>query len=120
MADEPVFSEWLDYLMKKNGWNQTEMARRANLSRSVIQKIVKRLVKKPDPETCVALANALDVSPVRVFRIAKHLPPATGIPEMDELEAMMSQLSTERREEVVVLVRSLLNFDKQRGKSVSQ
>ena len=88
------------------------MARRANLSRSVIQKIAKRLVKKPDTDTCLAIADAVGLSPISVFRYAKHLPPGNEIPEIADLETLMAKLPAERRKEVVGYVRFLIDFDK--------
>jgi len=120
MVDDRSFPEWLSDELKERSLTQSELARQAKLSRSVIQKIVNRLVKKPDTDTCRAIAGALNLSPITVFRYAKHLPPGDEIPEMVDLEEVMSRLSTEKREEVVALARAMLTLEKQRGKSVSQ
>lgn len=115
MSDEQIFSEWLFDQMQKHDWNYTIMAKHAGLSRSVIQKIIKRQVKKPDTETCVAIASAFNMSPITVLRLAKHLPPAADIPQMHDLETLMAQLPVERRDEAVDHVRVLLDHEKRRG-----
>lgn len=120
MADQLSFTEWLNEEMRKRKMSQAELARKSGLGRSVINKMVNRMIKRPDPSTYVAIAKALDVSPVTVFRIAGILPPDPDLPILEEYKTVLINLSPERRREGLELIKTLAEFDKTAKGSSSQ
>ena len=113
MVDNLSFSEWLDEQMKQQGLSQSELARAAGVSRSVIHKAINRLNKKPDPETCVDIARALQLSPITVFRAAKLLPPEVEVPEWQDFKTVLEGISREGKAELLAYAKVKLALEKQ-------
>lgn len=120
MADQISLADWLNDQLSEKKMSHTELARKAGISRSVITKITQRMVIKPDPTTYTAIAKALDVSPITVFRIAGILPPDPDFPELEDIKTALLQLSPERRKECLVLIKALVNYERKLKSSPSQ
>ena len=67
------FPEWLQEKIFKRGWRPTDLAKHARISDAAISRIL-RGERKADPETLVAVSNALKISPITMFRAAGLLP----------------------------------------------
>lgn len=79
MNSEQSFSVWLDHQLKRREWNQREFARRSGLSKSAISEWV-RGTQTPDPDSCLKIADALNVDSDMVLVFAGHRP---NIEELD-------------------------------------
>ncbi len=100
------FSDWLSKEIKKRGWSEAELARRANIPRQIINNYINRQRKKPDSDVLVAIARALNLPPETVFRAAGLLPPVSPNSEhQQEFLYLLSQLSPEEQEEILELLR---------------
>ena len=108
MTDELSFSDWLSDKLHEHKMTQKDLAVKSGLGKSAINKLVRRMVKRPDPQTYVAIAKALDVSPITVLRIAGILPPDPDFPELEDLKSYLSQLSPYHRKLAVELVKTVL------------
>lgn len=109
VGNDISFADWLTAEMNQRGLSQSDLARQAGLARSVINKITNHINKKPDPETCKAIARGLQKSPITVFIAAGLLPqmPERST-EMDDLEAIMERLSSNKCKELLIIARALL------------
>ena len=112
MSNDISFADWLNLELNQRGWSQSDLARESGLGRAVINKITNHINKKTDPETCKAIARGLRMSSITVFIAAGLLPqmPERST-EMDDLEAIEEQLSPEKRKELLVIARALLNSE---------
>lgn len=114
MADK-MFSEWLVDRMEENGWSQSDFARAAGIKRGVINKAVNQKSKKPDADTCVAIARALKMSPITVFRAAKLLPEETEIfPELEDFKSILVGISQDGRKELLKFAKIKLEMEEDR------
>ena len=117
MADK-LFSEWLADRMKENGWSQSDFARAAGIKRGVINKSVNQKSKKPDADTCVAIARALKMSPITVFRAAKLLPEEPArIPELEDFKSVLEKISPDGRKELLEFARLKLVMEEKRNET---
>ena len=102
------FTEWLDEQEAKKGWTDYRLAKEAKISSSVLS--YARSGKIPKWDACVAIAEALDVSPITVFRKAGLLPPG---PEdetnFEDWKYLLSQMSPEDQEELRQIAELKLN-----------
>lgn len=101
------FSEWINQELNKRGWNQSELARRADISRGTLANIMNGN-RGIGPETCTAIAEAMDLPAIEVFRAAGLLPQATGITPLQERALYyLSQLLPEDQERVMLYLEVL-------------
>jgi hypothetical protein len=68
------FLKWIEGEEAKKGWTDYRLAKEAKISTSVLSK-ARNEGLMPKWDACVAIANALDVSPITAFRMASLLPP---------------------------------------------
>ena len=103
------FANWLNEQMKERGWNQSETAVRADLSRTTISDFLSNTAPIGF-EACNKLAKAFNIYPPEVFRIAGLIPAA---PVKDEkLETLIhrfSQLNNDDQQTILELARFLLS-----------
>ena len=86
----------------------------SGLHRGVIHKILAQKNKFIKPETCVALATTLEVSPVTVFRAAGLLPPEPDLPSWwEDLKVIMLQMSEQSQQELLAIAKVKLKFEQQ-------
>lgn len=100
MVDRITFGEWLQRQREDRGWTQAEFARRSGKDRAVISKIESGGAL-PAVETFIAMAEALDVSPMLLFRKSGLLP---DIPEdkvrLEDWETLLSDMHPDDIEEI--------------------
>lgn len=99
------FASWLSDELKKRGWSQREAARRAGLPQSSVSKTISR-ERNPTSDICIRLAQALDVPPEQVLRLAGILPPlpASEDSTLQELIDLTRNLPPEDQKEILEYV----------------
>ncbi len=104
MSDQDEFPFWLNEQMRKRSWSQSELARHAHLSQTVISQVLGG--QHPGVRFCKAIAGAFGLPPEEVVKLAGILPrPPKWTPELDEWMALFEQLSDEDRSEMIELGR---------------
>ncbi len=76
MDDGLDFTTWLQAEMDKHQWSQADLARYADLSRAVINKLLNGRTY-PQPTTLDAIARALKIPAETIYRRAGLLPRAS-------------------------------------------
>jgi transcriptional regulator with XRE-family HTH domain len=112
-SPDNLFAAWLEAELAQRRWSYQHLARKAGLSHSMLSRM--RAGAAPSWSACHALAGALDLPPELVFRQAGLLPPVPA--EQSEYEAfrhLLSQLSSEDRQELLEIARLKLNLDRRR------
>lgn len=69
MAYTPKFTDWLQSALDERGISQSELARRAGVTRSAINGIIMG-TRGPGIELCTGIAHALKLPPEEVLRVA--------------------------------------------------
>jgi transcriptional regulator with XRE-family HTH domain len=88
------FSKWLLQQIQERGWSQADLAKSAGLTRAAISDYINKKRTKPDPEALVAIANAFQISPIHVFRVAGLLPPGPADDiTVEDWKEILSRLS---------------------------
>jgi transcriptional regulator with XRE-family HTH domain len=118
MADDVLFSEWLIEQIQRKQIKQADLAKAAGLRPSTINKLLNSKTKRPSGESCVALANALGMSPISVFRAAKWLSAEPEFPERDDLIHVVGQLPGIKRKELLAFAEVMLKFEKEGPASI--
>jgi transcriptional regulator with XRE-family HTH domain len=105
VADNYSFSMWLLAEMSKLGISQSELARRAGVTRSAINGVVTG-ARGPGPDLCNAIARALNIPPEQVFQAAGLLPPAIEQnSKVDELAHLAQSLGDDDLDDLIELAR---------------
>lgn len=116
LGTKQYFAEWLAREREKRSWSQSQLARRAGMSRSVINQ-VERQQFAPSPSTLQSIARALGYPIEQVYRLAGYLPP---VPELDPLVEegayILGQLEGEDKEDAIQYLRFRLDRQRQRRK----
>jgi transcriptional regulator with XRE-family HTH domain len=100
VVDRQKFGEWLSREREKRGWSQTELADRSGLRRQIISK-TETGVSTPALETVVALADALEISPVVILRAMGLLPPGTSDQiRFEDWQFILDKLPEDQQEEL--------------------
>ncbi len=120
MSDGITFAGWLKEKLHERNLSQSGLARKAGLSKSVINKLSRGIVIKPDTATFVAIANALDVSPITVFHIAGILPPDPEHSELEDFKFILARLTPETRQIGLELIKALERHEKQKKAGIIQ
>jgi len=115
MTEDMSFADWLTEQLHKRKMTQKDLADKAGVGKSAINKIARRMVMRPDPRTYVAIAKALEVSPITVLRIAGILPPDPDYPELEDLKAVLAPLSFEQRNLALDLIRTVARHSKEQN-----
>ncbi len=69
-----MFSEWLLEQMESRNLTQADLAKASGLTRTAVSDYINQRRTNPDPHALLAIAKALHISPVNVFRVAGLLP----------------------------------------------
>ena len=104
MAD---FRDWLLQTLEEQGISQSELARRAGVSRAAISDIIsgRRGIGK---DAATSIARALKMSPEKVFRAAGILPPdPKDDPWVREVMNKLEQLNPTQRKMAEWLIKKL-------------
>ena len=101
---ENTFQAWLENELKARGWTLNYLSRRAGLSGGTLNNIMSG-IRGVGFDTCKAVAEALNVPPVVVFRAAGLLPPD---PEDNQRQLhlwhLFSQLDQDDQEDIFTLI----------------
>lgn len=103
VVNNSFFSEWLQQELSKRGWAQSELARRAGLTRGAISSLVSGR-NNPKAETCVAIARAFDLPPETVLMAADllpEIPPPGQDPTFTEILNVVKNMNPEERAELL-------------------
>jgi len=120
MAYKYDLSEWLLKEMEIRNLNQSDLARLAGVTRSVISKIINQN-SSPAPETLKAIARGLKLSTSTVLRAAGILPEEPEyIPLLDEWTEIFYELTLEDQQEILEIARRWANKHKVPGKITSR
>lgn len=100
---------WLQQEINRRGWSQREFGRQANLSQSVVNGVFLG-ERNATADFCVKAAQALNVAPEMVLRLAGILPPAAPAESSDdsnlrELVELARNLPPEDRQQILEYVR---------------
>ena len=99
------FIEWLMDQLNQREWTQADLVRRSGLTSAAVSRIVSGL-RRPGTEACTAIANAIDLPPETVYRIAGLLPPESPLEtELKEVNYRLSQLEPYERFEAIQFIR---------------
>jgi transcriptional regulator with XRE-family HTH domain len=108
MGNIVEFVKWLRDEMDKRGIRSADIAEVEGITSATISRILS-MERRAGPESCVAIAHALQLPAEVVFRKAGLLPkeqePTPGI---QELNFLYSQLSEDDRENVLIQIRALV------------
>ncbi|MBN1665546.1 MAG: XRE family transcriptional regulator, partial [Anaerolineales bacterium] len=116
MMNSDTFSDWLQRQIDTREWSQSELARNAKINQASVSNILseKRL---PGYDFCLAIADAFNMPPEAVLRIAGLLPP---VPEETALqrrvEHLFNQLSQPEQQEILDYIEYRLQKSEQRKK----
>jgi len=103
------FKAWVEEERKRRGWSYRELARQSNVSQSLIS----RVLSDDMPATadfCIKIAQALEVSPETLMRLAGILPPASPASPADntvlqELVELARNLPPDQQQQVLEYIR---------------
>lgn len=110
-----TFLEWLDEQEAIKGWSDYRLAKKANIAPSVISRARSSGIL-PKWDACEAIAKALNVSTILVFRKAGLLPP--GPPDdvvFEDWKFLLDQLSERDRAILKQTALSMIDAD-EKGK----
>ena len=106
--------DWLLIELRNRGWSQADLARSADLNRSVINKLLNGQ-SSPSPLTLEAIARAFNLTVESVYRIAGLLP---NIPEAESfIEQAMHLIgrikNPQRQTTAFLLIKALVSEEEQ-------
>jgi transcriptional regulator with XRE-family HTH domain len=109
------FQEWLLEEIKNRGWSQSELARRANISRASISNILSK-TRQPGPEVCEAISRALHIPAEIVFYKAGLLPHEIKKDEqIEEIQNIYNSLDDHGKVEILEQARLRLRIQEEQG-----
>jgi len=98
------FGEWLIQEIDKRGWTQSDLVRLSGISRGTLSNIISG-TRGVGNDSMVAIAHALKISPVTIFRKAGLLPPDTSEKvSFEDWQYIISQLTPDEQEEIRQIV----------------
>jgi transcriptional regulator with XRE-family HTH domain len=107
-------------LMKQHGYTNRALAAAAGISESAVRNLLKvgvdRNVKDPDARTLTAVAQALEVDAIRLFRLANYLPatPAAHSTRAEYLADIFDELPSEKQDAVLGVLDAIVDNPKRR------
>jgi transcriptional regulator with XRE-family HTH domain len=101
MVDKIDFVKWVEEELERRNMSQAELARQSGLTRSAINKLIRRQQISPGNDMCIGISNAFNLPPETVFRKAGLLPskPKSNI-FMEKLMHLASQLPQDEIEDL--------------------
>ena len=103
---------WLQQEINRQGWSQREFGRQASLSQSVVNGVLAG-ERNPTADFCVKAAQAFDVAPEMVLRLAGILPDEPDTSELahspiaQEVLQLIHNMPPEQRKEALRYIRYL-------------
>ncbi len=105
-----LFLKWLDNELAKTNLSDYQFSVKAKMSHTVISKA--RKGKLPKWDACMAIAGALQLDPVEVFRLAGLLPKhQESTEELDRLKYVCENLPKEYRAMAIRVIKALPEKD---------
>lgn len=102
------FPEWLNDELRKRSWNQSDLARRAGISRTAVSNVLSRK-RQAGWEVCNAIARAFRLPAPEILRVAGLLPPLPiETPFTKEFKDLFSGLSPKDKEAALRYLRFLV------------
>lgn len=104
MSDQ--FRQWLTSEMEKQRYSQASLSKVMGISQSFVSRVLSG-EKTPSVDFCIKIAQALDVPPEKLLRLANILPtsPASDDSTLQELMDLARNLSPEDQKEILEYVR---------------
>jgi transcriptional regulator with XRE-family HTH domain len=107
MNTQDGFSEWLTNELAQRGWRPADLARHPGISQGQVSNVLNSR-RNPGPDTCTAIANALNYPPEYIFRRAGLLPSEdTAVTEEKEAIHYLRQLPGHKRRAAIDMLRGL-------------
>lgn len=100
------FVDWLVGELEQRGWTNSELARRASVVPSTVSQIISGK-QNPGEKFCRGAAQAFNIPPSVIFRLAGILPPRPRNPDFEELEFYFDKITPEQQKTVVAMTRGL-------------
>ena len=102
------FKDWVERELDRLGWKQADLARAAGMDTGYLSKILSG-ASNAGPESCVAIARALNYPPDLVFRKAGILPDGPReTSTSNELVFLFDQLDDEDQQTLLIMVRAIV------------
>lgn len=98
-----IFITWLDAQEEARGWTDYRLAMEAKINPSVLSRARNDGVL-PKWDACMAISNALNISPITVFRNAGLLPPGNDEISFEDWQYLLVQMTPDERDEVMQIV----------------
>ncbi|CAK0772693.1 XRE family transcriptional regulator [Gammaproteobacteria bacterium] len=110
------FPAWLDRELSAKNWTRADLSQVAKISQSALSLIYSG-DRKPGPEVCNAIAQALRLPPDEVFRAAGLLPPKSETTELiDQITFITSDLPIDDQQEILEYAKLRRKIVDERGK----
>lgn len=110
------FSDWLEQELKEQGLTQSELARRAGVTRAAINGVLSG-ARGPGVDLIKGIAKAFNIPAEEVFRRADILPPTVTKNELVERILLeMEDLPKEERENVLEYIKMVRSLRDRRSK----
>lgn len=111
-------ARWLQEQLNLRGWTTADLVKRTGLYHSTISRILKG-EREAGPDTCLALAKALDEQPDKIFRLAGLLPEENEDSGQmnkiqEEIVSLTGQLDETGQRMVLEIVKGLVSRVKRR------
>jgi transcriptional regulator with XRE-family HTH domain len=119
--DAEPFRAWLNAQLVRREWTMADLARHLETPNATVARWMSG-DRRPSPESCDKLADALRVDVDRVLVLAGHRPDIEAIPVDDRATTLMSMLrrvdldQPERYETLYQLLDHMLNRDRERAR----
>jgi transcriptional regulator with XRE-family HTH domain len=95
------FIDWLLVEMSKREWSQAELARASGLTRQSVSDYINRRRTNPEPDALTAIAHALKISPITIFRKAGLLPAEDSEQvKIENWKYLLTQLTPDEQDEI--------------------
>lgn len=107
------FKEWLAWELDERDWSYSELARRAGVSAQQVSFVMNDR-RNPGPEFALGIARAFNIPPEFVFERAGLLPTSSvNSPNLKEATHLFLQLSNRQQQDILVMMRALIDQDRQ-------
>jgi transcriptional regulator with XRE-family HTH domain len=111
---ESEFADWLAEQLGKQGWSQSELARRSGVTPAGVSQVLSGKAD-PGPDFCNGIARALGIPPERVFRQAGLLPELhQPDPDLEDFIAIIKHLPDEELDRLLAIAETLYQIHLER------
>lgn len=101
-------SELLNEYLRTKNISQSELARRARVSKGVISRYINNQAKQPDEKILIKIAKALGIPPKEILEISGIIEKEKDSnPTLEEINYLVSTLHPDQQEQVKKFIRFL-------------